>query len=100
MASYSLRIPQNLEMLINLRIENEKVDKLTALRQILYLGAENYVLDLYEKGNLSLSKTSEILNKSVYDIIQLVQKRGIKTGATIDEQKISEKIAKNTWKKK
>jgi hypothetical protein len=38
-ASYPLRIPQNLIELANLRTKEEHVDKSTALRQLLYMGA-------------------------------------------------------------
>jgi len=59
---------------------------------------ENYCLELYGKGELSLSKTAQLINKSVYDVIRLAQKKGIKTGATPQQQQISSKMAKELLK--
>ncbi len=68
------------------------------LRELLYLGAENYCLELYGNGELSLSKTAQLINKSVYEVIRLAQKKGIKTGATLQQQQLSSKKAKELLK--
>jgi hypothetical protein len=59
---------------------------------------ENYCLELYGKGELSLSKTAQLINKSVYDVIRLAQKKEFKTGATPQQQQISSKMAKELLK--
>ena len=41
--------------LANLRTKEEHVDKSTALRQLLYVGAQDYVLELYGSGRISLT---------------------------------------------
>ena len=92
--SYPLRIPDNLIALAELRRREMYVDKATAIRQLLYIGAEKYVLELYSKGRISLSRAAELLNKTVYDVLQMAKERGIETGATEEQQKASEKTLK------
>ncbi len=92
--AYPLRVPKKLIELAELRSKEEYVDKATALRQLIYLGAEDYVMGLYEKGRISLSMAADLLDKNVHDIIRIAQKRGIRVGATEEQQKVSEETAK------
>ncbi len=77
--AYPLRIDERILDLANLRAKEEYVDKSTALRQLLYQGAEEYALRLYEDGRISIGKVSELLGKSIYDVQRLLKKKGIKT---------------------
>jgi len=92
--SYPLRIPKNLIELANLRTKEEHVDKSTALRQFLYLGARDYVMELYQKGRISLSKAAELLEVSTFDIIRMAKELGY-TGATEEQLKNSRMTAKS-----
>ncbi len=92
--AYPLRVPKKIIELAELRSREEYVDKATALRQLIYLGAEDYVMELYGKGRISLSRAADLLDKNVHDIIQLAQRRGIRVGATEEQQKASEKTAR------
>ncbi len=85
-ASYPLRIPKNILELALFRTKEEHIDKSTALRQLLYIGAQDYVLDMYKKGRVSLSKAAELLDVSTFDILRLVQDKGIQLGATDKQQ--------------
>lgn len=79
---YPLRIPNNLLDLAEARSKKEKVDRSTALRQLMYEGAEQYVLEMISEGQLSVSRGAEILDESVHEIYRLAQKRGVEIGAT------------------
>lgn len=92
--SYPLRIPEKLMKIVELREEEEYVSKATALRQLLYKGAEDFVLELYKEGRISLSRAASLLDKSTHDIIWLTRKKGIQVGATREQQKISEETTK------
>ena len=92
--SYPLRIPKNLIELANLRTKEEHVDKSTALRQFLYLGARDYVIELYQKGRISISRAAELLDVSTFDIMRLAKEQGY-TGATEEQLKISKKTAQS-----
>ncbi len=74
--SYPLRIPKNVIYLANLRAKEEHIDKSTALRQFLYLGVRDYVMELYQKGRISLGKAAELLDVSTFDILRLAKEQG------------------------
>ncbi len=92
--SYPLRIPNNLIELANLRTKEEHVDKSTALRQFLFLGARDYVIELYQKGRISLSRAAELLDVSTFDILRLIKEQGY-PGASEEELIESRKTAKS-----
>lgn len=92
--SYPLRIPKNVIELADLRTKEEHVDKSTALRQFLYLGARDYVMELYQKGRISLSKASELLDVSTFDVLRLVKEQGYPE-VTEEQLRKSRKTAKS-----
>ncbi|HIH19823.1 TPA: hypothetical protein HA244_00995 [Candidatus Micrarchaeota archaeon] len=87
--SYPLRIPEEILALAKLRAKEEYLDQSTALRQMLYLGAEDYVLSLVETGRISVGRAAELLKTSVQDIHRLAEKHGMRIGATGEQQKKS-----------
>lgn len=92
-ASYSLGIPNNLLELANLKTKEEHVDRSTAFRQLLYMGAQDYVIKLYKTGRVSLSKAAELLDTTTFEIMRLAQEQGILTGCTEEQQDKSYKTA-------
>ncbi len=82
---YPLRLPKHMLALADLRAEEEQVDRSTALRQILYAGAEKYVLDLLTKGRISLSKAAELLECSTLAVVQKAQERGVAISVTLEQ---------------
>jgi len=82
---YPLRIPDNLLDLAEAKSKEEKVDRSTALRQLMYEGAEQYVLELISEGRLSVSRGAELLDESVHEIYRLARKRNIEIGATEEQ---------------
>ena len=82
-----LRIPDHLLALADLRARKERVDKATALRQILYQGAELYVLQLLARGELSLSRSAELLGLTPSEVQDLAVARGVEIGGTLAQHK-------------
>lgn len=78
---YPLRIPEGLMELAEAKSRTERTDRSTALRQLLYAGAEVYVLDILEEGRISASQAAETLGVSVHRVHELVEKRRIQAGA-------------------
>lgn len=76
--SYPLRIDEKIVELANIKARDEYTDRSTALRKLLYQGVEDYVVDLYADGRLSIGKVAEILEKSIYDVHRILLKRGLK----------------------
>ncbi|MBI4141286.1 hypothetical protein HY485_05610 [Candidatus Woesearchaeota archaeon] len=97
--SYPLRIPQEILTLAKLRAKEEYLDQTTALRQLLYLGAEEYVLNLVESGRIAIGKAAELLNLTIQDIHRLAEKHGIQLGATAEQQKKSSETIKKLLKR-
>ncbi|MBI2076294.1 MAG: hypothetical protein HYT72_03555 [Candidatus Aenigmarchaeota archaeon] len=92
--SYPLRIPKEIVELAALRSKEEYVDQSTALRQLLHLGAEEYVLEIVSLGRISIGKAAELLKVSVYDVCKLAEKHGVKLGGTVEQGMKSRKAAK------
>ena len=92
--AYPLRIPEGIVGLAKFRSMEEHVDQSTALRQLLHLGAEEYIINLIEKGRISIGKAAELLNLSVQGVYTLAEKHGIRIGSTLEQQTKSQQTAK------
>lgn len=82
---YPLRIPEGLMELAEAKSRTERTDRSTALRQLLYAGAESYVMDLLEEGRISASRAAETLGVSVHRVHEMVEKRRIQAGADLGD---------------
>lgn len=91
---YPLRIPEEVVTVARLRAKEEYVDQSTALRQLLYIGTEEYVLHLIEAGRISLGRAAELLKISIQDIYRLAEKHGVRLGATAEQQRKSRETMK------
>ncbi len=97
--SYPLRVPEEIMGLAKLRAKEEYIDQSTALRQLLYIGAEEYVLNLIENGRISVGRAAELLKVTIQDIYRLAEKHGVRLGATLEQEKKSEKTMRYLLKK-
>lgn len=77
--------------LAKIRARQHRLDQSTALKQMLYAGAEDYVLELLEQGRISMGKAAELLDATVYDIQELAKNRKIDLGPTLEQLKQSKK---------
>ncbi len=91
--SYPLQIPKNVMTLVNLRTEEEHVDESTALMQLLFMGAQDYVIELYKQGRISLGRAADLLGVSTFDVIAIARERGIRIGAAEEHQEKSRETA-------
>ncbi len=82
---YPLRIPEKLLDLAETKSRDEKTDRSTALRRLLYAGAEEYVLDLLSEGRISAGRAAEVLDVSTHRIHQLARKHSVEIGATPEQ---------------
>jgi hypothetical protein len=82
---YPLRIPEGLMELAEAKSRTERTDRSTALRQLLYVGAESYVLDLLGEGRISTSRAAEVLGVSIHRVHELVEKHRIQAGAELGD---------------
>jgi hypothetical protein len=82
---YPLRIPEGVLQLAELRSQEERTDKTTALRQWLYAAAEEYAFKRLAEGRLTVSQMAELLDMSVYDVQRKGRERGLELGATVEQ---------------
>ena len=83
-----IRLAENVERLIELKSREEHMSKSNVLRQFIYEGIEDYALQLCAAGRLSLSKCAELLNRTIWELVDLAKQKDIKL--TIDEEAIKE----------
>ncbi len=94
---YPLRIPEEILELSRLRAQEEHLDQTTALRQFLYVGAEEYVLHRVAEGRISIGHAAELLKTSVYDLHRLAKQHGIQLGASPEQARKSREMAKKIF---
>jgi predicted HTH domain antitoxin len=86
---YPLRIPKNLIELAEAKSRSERTDRATALRQLLYAGAEDYAMELLAEGRISSGKAAELLDTTVYRVHELAAERGMEIGACLEDYRRS-----------
>ncbi len=86
---YPLRIPEGLMELAEAKSRTERTDRSTALRQLLYAGAEGYALTLLEEGRISASRAAEVLGVSVHRVHELAGKHRIQAGPDLGDYRRS-----------
>ncbi len=91
---YALRIPQGLLELAELKSKMDHTDKATALRQLLYAGAEECVVKLLAAGRLTVGRAAELLDVSIYDVYQLAREHGVELGATAKQYAAAHQTAR------
>lgn len=87
--AYPLRISKEMMEVARLRAHQHHIDQSAALRQLLYLGAEEYVLGLIEEGRVSVSRAAEMLDISPLDIYHAAKKHNIRLGSTAEQWEMS-----------
>ena len=90
---YPLRVPENLMELAEAKGRTERTDRSTALRQLLYAGAEEYVMELLSEGRVSAGKAAEILDTGVHRVHQLAREHSVELGAEAEDYRRSREAA-------
>lgn len=90
---YPLRIPENLLSLVDSKAKEDRTDRSTALRQLLYAGAEDYVLGLLRRERLSASRAAELLDVSVYKVNELMGAHRSETSSTLEDHDKGQEVA-------
>ncbi len=93
---YPLRLPEGLLELAELKSRMGRTDKTTALRQLLYAGAERYVLEVVSEGRMTIGRGTELLEMSVYDLHRLAQESVIELRAKAERYGRARDTARDT----
>lgn len=89
---YPLKLKDEIIPLIELKSKEEHTNKSIVLKQFLYKGLENYVIDLVGRGRLSIGKAAEILDLSIYDIHEIAKSKSLKLSATREQRQRSKEL--------
>lgn len=84
-----LRVPGNLIELATLCSQEQHTDRATTLRQWLYKGAEEAAIKLVEEGRITSGQAAQLLDMNIHGIYRLAEARGIRLGATEEQQERS-----------
>jgi hypothetical protein len=63
---------------------SERTDRSTVLRQLLYAGVEEYVVELLDQGRISSGKAPEQLNTTVHRVHELARECGVEIGTSVE----------------
>lgn len=95
--AYPLPIPDHLLRLADEKAREDRTDRSTALAQLLHAGAEDYVLELLAEAQISVSRAAELLDVSVYAILDLARDHGIETSATREDYERGAETARQVF---
>jgi predicted HTH domain antitoxin len=91
MGTISARVPDELEAELEAYLEDENLDRSTAIRKLLAEGLQEWrrdrALEQLEAGRVTFSKAAELAGLSVWDFAQLAKDRDITwvSGAHVDD---------------
>ncbi|WP_053948990.1 UPF0175 family protein [Halolamina sediminis] len=81
MGTISARVPDELEAELETYLEDENLDRSTAVRKLLTEGLDEWrreqALERLANGKISFSKAAEMAGMSVWDFAQLAKERDI-----------------------
>lgn len=87
----NIRIPKKLAQELEALAEVEHVAKIDMARQLLWEGVarrkQEVALKLYEEGQVSKSRAAEIAGLSLWEFTELVERRGMRWGYSLEEAK-------------
>lgn len=81
MGTISTRVPEELEAELEAYLEDEKLDRSTAVRKLLSEGLEDWrrerALDTVANGEITFSEAAERADMSVWDFARLAKERDV-----------------------
>lgn len=93
MGTISARVPDELEAELDAYLEDENLDRSTAVRKLLSEGLEAWrrerALDQLEAGTITFSKAAELAGMSIWDFAQLAKEHDI---TWVDDDHLTEDL--------
>ena len=81
MGTISARVPDDLEDELETYLQEERLDRSTAVRKLLAEGLEEWqrdrAVDRFEAGEISFSRAAELADMSVWDFTRLLEQRDV-----------------------
>jgi predicted HTH domain antitoxin len=93
MGTISARVPDELEAELDAYLEDENLDRSTAVRKLLSEGLEAWrrerALDQLEEGTITFSKAAELAGMSIWDFAQVAKERDL---TWVDDDHLTEDL--------
>ncbi|HAR46544.1 MAG: hypothetical protein A2X56_04800 [Nitrospirae bacterium GWC2_57_13] len=84
MKAKALRLPERLLHVVKFAEKRERLDEPTALRKFLWLGAEKYIAEIYDRGEISLREAASVLELTPRETLELFWNLGIRGNVGAD----------------
>lgn len=75
--SITIEVPKSINSILDQRSREEHLDKASALNQMLWEGAESYLVNQYSSGRISKGKLAELLDLDMYEVNELLEKHHV-----------------------
>ncbi|MAF13571.1 MAG: hypothetical protein CMI53_01625 [Parcubacteria group bacterium] len=94
----SIRLsPEDIKM-INEIATREKIDKSTAVRELVEMGKVYFAISKYKEGKISIGKAAEIADLPLSEIMDLFADLGIRSNLTMEDYLAGAKVAEEILK--
>ena len=94
--SITIDVPQNIENILDIRCQDEHIDRMSVLKQMLWDGVESDLLNQYSDGKISKGKLAELLNSDIYEVNELLDEYHVKSSISYEKFTRGIQIAENT----
>lgn len=75
--SITIEVPKSIDNILDQRSQEEHLDKVSALNQMLWTGAESYLVNQYSSGRISKGKLAELLDLDMYEVTELLERHHV-----------------------
>ncbi len=100
----TIDIPPTIQNILDKRSRDMHLDKESILKQMLWDGAEYYLIKEYSNGRISKGKLAEMLDINIYEVNDLLKKHHVKDSISYDNfvkgVEIAEKYSEYSAEKK
>ena len=68
------------------KVEREGVEESKAIKDLLKLGLQSYVVELYKSGRITLAEAAELSGVSLRRMLDILLEQGVKGNVTLNQQ--------------
>ena len=68
------------------KVEREGVEESKAIKDLLKLGLQSYIVELYKAGQITLAEAAELSGVSLRRMLDILLEQGVKGNVTLNQQ--------------
>jgi len=91
--SKTVRLPRKLLRAIHHKAESEEINESAAIRRLLTLGAEDYAIELFREGKVTLNEAAELAGVTLRQMVDSLHRHGVRGNVRIDQQREALELA-------